>query len=371
MGGQKVHMSRPVDFLPPASSGETQHFVEGDVLGLEISLPPLSLHQKIVSGDYNPAVDSPSLPVPPHEPAPDIIRDRVPIHYKSNLYFESYEYHATKELEELTHPSPHPTTTSASSSSASQPPNPTHPSVHLRTLPGSYIKVYRNGRSIGKPFENLLAFLPPASKPQNIGSGAQAREGLDDGLCGYFPAVSVFKSGAAECNFGPDWWCPPDESPQDQDRDHEGDVDMDAASQTMRKAVAERYDEQIAEDVVWDIIDEVDFWLQDGAASRVAAAGATIGGSLTQPVAASKGVAAAPGAASCVSANRRPTAIPSLDGAADEVAFADTSGDLTMNTISSAVPAGVALTQPVIPGSSTALEDGTTDEIKELIQEDE
>jgi hypothetical protein len=42
-----------------------------------------------------------------------------------------------------------------------------------------------------------------------------------------------------------------------------------------------------------------------------------------------------------------------------------------MNTISSAVPAGVALTQPVIPGSSTALEDGTTDEIKELIQEDE
>jgi COMPASS component BRE2 len=31
------------------------------------------------------------------------------------------------------------------------------------------------------------------------------------------------------------------------------------------RAVAERYDEQIVEDIVADIIDEVDFWMQDGA----------------------------------------------------------------------------------------------------------
>jgi len=33
------------------------------------------------------------------------------------------------------------------------------------------------------------------------------------------------------------------------------------------RAVGERYDEQIVEDIVYDIIDEVDFWMQDGGAS--------------------------------------------------------------------------------------------------------
>jgi COMPASS component BRE2 len=31
--------------------------------------------------------------------------------------------------------------------------------------------------------------------------------------------------------------------------------------------VGERYDEQIVEDIVYDIIDEVDFWIQDGGVS--------------------------------------------------------------------------------------------------------
>ncbi|KAG4220770.1 hypothetical protein PC116_g30751, partial [Phytophthora cactorum] len=31
------------------------------------------------------------------------------------------------------------------------------------------------------------------------------------------------------------------------------------------RPVAERYDEQIVEDVVADIVDEVDFWMRDGA----------------------------------------------------------------------------------------------------------
>ena len=30
------------------------------------------------------------------------------------------------------------------------------------------------------------------------------------------------------------------------------------------RAVGERYKEQIAEDIAWDIIDEVDFFMQDG-----------------------------------------------------------------------------------------------------------
>ena len=30
------------------------------------------------------------------------------------------------------------------------------------------------------------------------------------------------------------------------------------------KPMSDRYDEQIAEDIVHDIVDEVDFWVQDG-----------------------------------------------------------------------------------------------------------
>jgi COMPASS component BRE2 len=35
------------------------------------------------------------------------------------------------------------------------------------------------------------------------------------------------------------------------------------------RAIGERYREQIAEDIVWDIIDEVDFYAQDGGPSYV------------------------------------------------------------------------------------------------------
>ena len=167
---------------------------------------------------------------------------------------------------------------------------------------------------MGAPFANLLAFLPPASRPQ---AQVGAREGMDDGMLGYYPAISVFRGGAAEVNFGPDFWYPPpdlDRRNSDGERhaahegangdreeqgvsEAEGDVDMigvgvadeqagkegsqdeEAEAGPARsgdrlappggagrlRAVAERYDEQIVEDVVADIVDEVDFWMQDGA----------------------------------------------------------------------------------------------------------
>ena len=261
VAGQKVHMSRPKDFMP---AGE--EIREGDVIGLEINLPSLLLHRKVVDGSYNKAVDV-SDDVEPHAAeAADIIRDRVPIRYKAHLYFEQFEYHSTKELEELMNPAP---VITATSSSISEPPNPNHPLPSLRTLPFSCIKIYKNGQYIGKPFTDLLAFLPPASKPLNqVG----AREGLDDGMLGYFPSVSVFRGGAAEVNFGPNFWCPPPElSANEYDVDM---IDNSAAEATLRtgsiaslkklRPLNERYSDQIAEDIVYDIIDEVDFWAQDG-----------------------------------------------------------------------------------------------------------
>ncbi|KLU86132.1 SET1 complex component ash2 [Magnaporthiopsis poae ATCC 64411] len=156
----------------------------------------------------------------------------------------------------------------AHSSHLSEKPNPNHPVTCLRTLPGSYIKIYKNGVLMGTAFEDLLSFLPPASTP-NSKLQEGAREGFDDGTLGYYPAVSVFRGGAAEVNFGPDFWYPPPgyqaaAAPPDGDVDM-ADADQETPTPSVRlRPVAERFDEQIVEDVLCDIVDEVDFWMQDG-----------------------------------------------------------------------------------------------------------
>jgi COMPASS component BRE2 len=192
-------MSRPKEFMPNLS------FVAGDVIGLHISLPALSF-QRELSGD-------------PTVKTGDIIRDRLPIRFKNQLWFEHFEYQPTKEYEDLMNPA----TTSK-------------PSTAPKTLPGSFIHAYCNGEYVGTPFEDLFSFLPPASKPLAIVGGRE----LDDGTLGYYPAVSVFKGGAVEVNFGPDWFAPP--------------KDMDKNV----RPLCERYEEQIAEDMVYDLVDEVD-----------------------------------------------------------------------------------------------------------------
>jgi COMPASS component BRE2 len=56
---------------------------EGDVIGMLITLPPLSLHKKVVEGKYDPATDGtgePDKSEPP--PTMNLIRDRIPFHLK-------------------------------------------------------------------------------------------------------------------------------------------------------------------------------------------------------------------------------------------------------------------------------------------------
>lgn len=261
VAGQKVHMSRPQDFFPKGEGLQ-----EGDVIGLEIHLPSEHLHRKIVQGAYNPAVDlvneeaAAAAAAAADVQAPNIVRDRIPIRFKAHIYFEKIEYHSCKELEDLMNPSP--TNPSGPVGSAAAP-NPHHRHPSLRTLPTSYIRVYKNGKLMGTPFTDLLAFLPPASKPlQQPG----AREGLDDGMLGYYPAVSVFRGGAAEVNFGPNFWYPPPgyETPGGDVEMQDDTVEQPNDSSRIR-AVSERYEEQIAEDMVYDIVDEVSFWVHDGA----------------------------------------------------------------------------------------------------------
>lgn len=196
--GQKVHMSRPRDFL-------NSDFVTGDVIGLRICIPSLEI-QRSLSSD-------------PVAKSADIIRDRIPIRYKNQLWYEQFEYQPTKDMEELMNPSPG-----------------TKPSAPPKTLPGSWIKVYKNGEYVGTAWEDLYAFLPPASRPSSTIGGRE----LDDGSLGYYPAVSVFRGGVVDTNYGPEWWCPP----------------KDLAEEGCRP-MCERYEEQIAEDVLFDLVDEV------------------------------------------------------------------------------------------------------------------
>ncbi|KAL8804777.1 MAG: hypothetical protein Q9182_002369 [Xanthomendoza sp. 2 TL-2023] len=307
VSGQKVHLSRPKDFAPSNDS-----FCEGDVIGLELTLPSLALHRKVVEGSYNKAVDvSDDLDPHPAGEAPEIIRDRVPIRYKGVVYFEQFEYSSAKDLEDLMNPAPSLSNAAvaAKDAAATAPPNPNHPSVALRTLPFSSIKVYKNGMLLGTPFTDLFAFLPPASKPA---SQQGARDGLDDGMLGYFPAISVFRGGAAQVNFGPDFWCPPsdlavpgpqgtgDDDDDDDDDEENGDLqnnhrgggggatalaakDPQTRKQHSRgkngrlRGMGERYVERIAEDVVYDLVDEVDFWMLDAVENPGAAATGTEG----------------------------------------------------------------------------------------------
>ncbi|KAL8692461.1 MAG: hypothetical protein Q9218_002529 [Villophora microphyllina] len=276
VSGQKVHLSRPKDFMP-----NNESFCEGDVIGLELTLPSLALHRKVVEGSYNKAVDVSDDLDPQYAAAEatDIVRDRVPIRYKGVVYFEQFEYTIAKELEDLMNPSPTASALSTSmtttNAASTAPPNPNHPSLTMRTLPFSGIKVYKNGKFIGTPFTDLLAFLPPASKPA-VQQGARDLP-LDDGMLGYFPAISVFRGGAAEVNFGPDFWCPPSDlavgidAGEEDDHENTKPKGRDAATKQQHsqgknsrlRGLGERYVEQIAEDVVYDLVDEVDFWIMD------------------------------------------------------------------------------------------------------------
>jgi COMPASS component BRE2 len=258
--------SMPVDYITD------QEIREGDVIGLEIQLPSLSLHRKVVDGIYNPAVDlgdgfdeknTPQDQWNQEKPF-DIIRDRIPVPYKGNFYFEQLDFTVTKAVEAYHDRGPVPKVT----------PSPNHEEVSLRSLPYSCIKVYKNGEEVGIAFENILAFLPPASQPSAEAIKAGARIGYDDGMVGYFPAISAFNGGMAQVNFGPDFWCPPPELQTTSSTTTSSSSSSKAAASNNSKkdipegrklhAIGDRYKEQIAEDVTWDIIDEVDFFSMDG-----------------------------------------------------------------------------------------------------------
>ncbi|KAJ9659274.1 transcription factor, contains a PHD finger motif [Coniosporium apollinis] len=290
---ETMHKSRPGKLfhpLPPFKTKKTKpgaakpapepvvlsdpNIREGDVIGLEIRLPSLSLHRKVVSGNYNPAVDLTDGFDDPDPTSPfrigqsiDVIRDRMPVAYKAQMYLEHFEYRPTAPMVHYGDRSVDPKHVSAV-------PSPNHEDPALRCLPFSSIRVYKNGELVGTAFENLMAFLPPASR---LTGPEEQRCAFDDGMLGYSPAVAAFCGGVAQVNFGPDFWFPPAGLRREGKGegnaatvDGEGDVAMGGGGESRveekrrLRGIGERFKEQVAEDIVWDIVDETVFFIQDG-----------------------------------------------------------------------------------------------------------
>lgn len=199
--GEKVHLSRPLPFM-------NESFSTGDVIGFWIRIPR----------DYS---------------TTQVSRDRIPIRYKGQLYFECLSYVPTKQMDDLLVPN--------------NPVKKNRPQKFVPTaIPGSFIRVFKNGKDMGVAFENLYEFLPPHSKFQaNMGAAD-----VDDGDVGYFPTISVFKGGMAKINFGPQFEYLPE-------------IVSQGFADCKIKPLCIRYDEQVADDITYDVIDQVDYEILD------------------------------------------------------------------------------------------------------------
>ncbi|PYH96184.1 putative histone-lysine N-methyltransferase [Aspergillus ellipticus CBS 707.79] len=233
VNGEVVNRMRCEYFFPKGES-----IREGDVIGLLITLPPLSLHKKVVEGTYDNNADCDALPPTSDVSVTNIIRDRIPFHYKSDFCWQQSNVFPTKQLRDYAF--------NLKETPTFGPPSPFNgEDASLRTLPGSSITVFKNGVKMGTPFQELYAFLPPASRlangTNNLGIGE--RENADDGMIGYYPAVSCYGGGAVECRFEGPWWVGPPHH---------------AENGEPVQGIGERFNEQIVEDVVCDIIDEVE-----------------------------------------------------------------------------------------------------------------
>jgi COMPASS component BRE2 len=272
----------------------------GDVVGLMITLPSMEVHKKVVDGTYNPA-EHPDLKCGPAitkkkagggkkmakatskpkdtadgtkskddtakktsasraalradlsailgSTAPsdhDIIRDRNPFLHKGMTYFECPEYTPNNDL---CRPTLNAKNKSVNPENGKKwdlvtDPHPNHELPHLRTLPGSKIELWVNGKYKGVVWEHLFAFLPPASSIEKSSrAAATAGQGdVDDGLLGYYPAISHYTGGAIECKFDGPWWY---------------GYSSDGPAQHDARPIGERYQEQIVEDMVSDLVDEI------------------------------------------------------------------------------------------------------------------
>lgn len=162
----------------------------------------------------------------------NIVRDQIAIRYKNQLFYESTDYVKTTKPEYYDN---------------------RDDMQKFYELENSSFEVFVNGVSHGIAFEGLTPFLPPFSELQynekfylhhwnkrNVTKGIEIRNKyVNNNRLGYYATLSSFQGGTAsiiteamELKFLPK------------------DVDI--------KTLNDIYNEQIASDIVWDLIDEID-----------------------------------------------------------------------------------------------------------------
>ncbi|GAA5946830.1 hypothetical protein JCM3775_001726 [Rhodotorula graminis] len=229
-----------------------------------------------------------------------IVRKRIPIRYKGQLYFEQLEHAPSKEMDELLvdpalkafkdrqaeekrrkAKAAAPGTRAPAAAADDGPP--------LRPLPrleGSKVAFFVDGVCQGVAFEDLYDFVPlrrdkppPGTAPaRKKDSRALMENHHDDGALGYFPMVSVFGGGIATLNPGPDFAFPP---PDDVDAalansPHPPSTTTSFPS-TPCKPLCDRYAAALAEQAYLDDLDEqaaVRLFLETQRAAHAAAVAA-------------------------------------------------------------------------------------------------
>lgn len=250
--GQKITLSRPKQFM---DSG----FKTGDTIGLLVELPLLEEHRLYLhkfdaqqkrntpqKGDDNyrdkkrkktkSKVSNPETAAELNAHG-NIVRDQIPIKYKSSLYYEQFEYTPTKAMDHLLNP-----VTVFGEKAVMESIN--NIQSQLPVIPDSKITVYKNGEKQGVVFEELYSYLPTFNEDESSGIFPNTSQlqnnnfnNTDDGTLGYYPMLSVFQGGIVGLNPGPDFKYAVD-----------GDY----------KPLSARYEEKISEEWLWDVIDEVE-----------------------------------------------------------------------------------------------------------------
>ncbi|SCU94050.1 LAFA_0F19570g1_1 [Lachancea sp. 'fantastica'] len=183
----------------------------------------------------------------------NVIRDQIAIRYKNQLFFEATDYVKTTKPEYYT--------------------SDKRERQDFYSLKDSYLEVFLNGEELGVAFEQLKPFLPPFSElkyneklyynywKNETGGNAEGNEAhakddqkrgpgsilknkyVNNSRLGYYPTISCFNGGSAQLltavNDFKHW-------------------DAVQAAVPEVRPVNDIFQEQIADDIVWDIVDEVE-----------------------------------------------------------------------------------------------------------------
>lgn len=172
----------------------------------------------------------------------NILRDQIPIKYKNALYYEQYEYTTTKTMEHLLNP-----VTVFGEKAIIEMDDKTK---NIPIIPESRIRVFKNGIE-QESITDMYSFLPTnLEDTEDINLGPNTRQQLnpnyrntDDGSLGYYPMLSAFQYGVVQLNPGPDFDFAPPPITTTKER---------------VKPLSDRYNDQVVEQLYWDIIDEVE-----------------------------------------------------------------------------------------------------------------